>query len=184
MSVEYFYLLMSQEDLFHNEVIEEIFRERSSSYLLQGKPNDFWILISPKFIEKKEIQEQIKQTNFYKQRAKLIENEENKCEFYAAIVSLDKEFITWLSLRLGYFEKLKTKEKEITSLKIFAENQVQNNVEQKKQEYTSNGIIGLIFSSTETDHIIFDYNPIYLHSQFSIEKYKILLDVFVENKFQ
>jgi hypothetical protein len=56
-----FYLLMSQDDLFKNQVIEEILRERSSSYILQGKPNDFWILVSPKFIEKEEIQQQIKQ---------------------------------------------------------------------------------------------------------------------------
>jgi hypothetical protein len=165
MSLEYFYLLMSQEDLCHNEVIEEIFRERSSSYLLQGKPNDFWILISPKFIETKEIQEQIKQTNFYKQREKEIENKKNEHQFYAAIVSFDKEFITWLNLRLGYFEKLTEK-----NLKI------------KKQEYTSNGIIGLISNSIKTDNIIFDYDPTFLNLKFLLKKYETLLDVYLKNK--
>jgi hypothetical protein len=183
MSLEYFYLLMSQDDLFKNQVIEEILRERSSSYILQGKPNDFWILVSPKFIEKEEIQQQIKQTNFYKQREKLFKNKENTYEFYATLISLDKEFITWLSLRLGYFETLNKQEKKIATIKSSLENQFENQLENKEQEYTSNGIMGVISSVPETENMIFRYDRFLLQASVSIKKYMTILNVFEKTNF-
>ena len=66
MTVEYYYLLMSQQDLFKNEVIEEIIRERTNSYFNQQKRNDFWILVSPNFVNSKNMSEKIKETNWLK----------------------------------------------------------------------------------------------------------------------
>ena len=127
MTIEYYYLLMSQQDLLQNEVIEEIVRERVSSYALQNKRNDFWILISPEFVFKANLNQKIKQTNFYKQKkTNLISG--NNFEFYAAVVSVNKEFINWLSLRLGYFENIETF----------------SNLNAPNINYVSNGIFGKI----------------------------------------
>ena len=109
MNINYHYLVMSQKDLLQNQVIEEILREKSSYYAAQNKTPDYWILISPDFIKKDKLDEKIKQTRFFEnQQNKIIFNskENKKIEFYAALVSLDKEFMNWIKLRLGYFEEI------------------------------------------------------------------------------
>lgn len=160
MTVEYYYLLMSQQDLLQNEVIEEVIRERTNSYALQNKKTDFWILISPKFAILPEINQKIKQTNFYKQKkTDLIFS--NNCEFYSAIISVNKDFIIWLSLRLGYFENIETF-KELSPVNA---------------NYISNGVFGRI----EQNKINFQVSPLkslpkYLAPDLLTNKYKKLIE--------
>ena len=161
MTVEYYYLLMSQQDLLQNEVIEEIVRERVSSYALQNKRNDFWILISPEFVSKVILNQKIKQTNFYKQKkANLISG--NNSEFYAAVVSVNKEFLSWLSLRLGYFENIETF----------------SNLNAPNINYVSNGVFGKI----EQNEAGIKNSPLrsaakYLTPDLLTNKYKKLLEL-------
>jgi hypothetical protein len=160
MNKEYHYLLMSQQDLLQNEVVEEILRERTSSYLSQNRNNDFWILTSPQFILNKDIKEKIKKTNFYKQKQNLFLNSKNNHEFYCVVLSLNKEFITWLSLRLGYFEDLETF----------------STIQKSNENYVSNGIKGLVcLKNNQKD---FDFNPNFIDPIILINKYKKLLQFF------
>jgi Protein of unknown function (DUF2488) len=109
MNINYHYLIMSQKDLLQNQVIEEILREKSSYYLAQAKTPDYWIIISPTFLTDLEINIKLKKTKFFQnQKNKIIvkSNQNEDLEFYAALVSLDEEFMNWVKLRLGYFEDL------------------------------------------------------------------------------
>ena len=109
MNINYHYLIMSQKDLLQNQVIEEILREKSSYYLAQGKTPDYWVLISPTFLNDPLIGLKLRKTKFFENQQKKIivkSNQNNDLEFYAALVSLDEEFMNWVKLRLGYFEDL------------------------------------------------------------------------------
>ena len=109
MNINYHYLIMSQKDLLQNQVIEEILREKSSYYISQNKAPDYWILISPDFIKEKKLDAKIKLTRFFEnQQSKIVfnSNQNKEIEFYASLVSLDKEFMNWIKLRLGYFEEI------------------------------------------------------------------------------
>ena len=160
MTVEYYYLLMSQQDLLQNEVIEEIVRERVGSYTLHNKKNDFWILVSPDFAISPNINQKIKQTNFYKQK-KVSLISENNSEFYGAIVSVNKDFITWLTLRLGYFEDIET----FTELKA------------PNMDYISNGIFGKVNQNEILSEISpLKSSPKYLTPNLFFNKYKKLLE--------
>ena len=115
MNISYHYLIMSQKDLLQNQVIEEILREKSSYYATQNKIPDYWILISPNFIKDESFNSKIKKTRFFKNQSNKIvfNSKENKeIEFYASLVSLDKDFMNWIKLRLGYFEDLNNFEPE------------------------------------------------------------------------
>ena len=105
MTVRYYYLIMSQIDMLENQVLEEILRERANYYLSKNKNIDFWLLISPTFLKTNNLLEKIEQTNFYKQQKTKISSDTDK-NYYSSIISLDKEFISWLQLRLGYFENV------------------------------------------------------------------------------
>jgi hypothetical protein len=117
MNINYHYLIMAQKDLLQNQVIEEILREKSSYYNAQNKSPDYWIVISPDFLDENNLKEDIRKTNFYRnQKEKIVANPTKKepLEFYAALVSQDIEFMNWIKLRLGYFEEIgqfKTQEK-------------------------------------------------------------------------
>ena len=65
-NLSYYYLIMSQKSLLENQVVEEILRERIYYYLLNKKTIDFWLLISPNFIYSNNLNEIIKNSNFYK----------------------------------------------------------------------------------------------------------------------
>lgn len=151
MSQEYYYLLMQQQDLFESEVLEEILRERTNCYNLQNKKSNFWILTSPAFINDIKFQESLKRTNFYKTK---IFNQSN--EFYSAIISPNREFIVWLTLRLGYFEDIEENSKYI------------------EKNYTSNGIYGILDTN-----FYFDQNKIY--PKLLIRKYEKLIELFHNN---
>jgi hypothetical protein len=164
MNKEYHYLLMSQEDLLQNEVIEEILRERTNSYIVQNKKNDFWILISPNFVKNPDIYLKIKETNFYKQKKISLIDSNQKNEFYASIISSNKEFIIWLNLRLGYFEDLQT----------FSDKK------QLNPNYTSNGIYGKLDISKDSSFKkdLFKFNLKYIYPNILISKYRKFLDLF------
>ena len=152
MNQEHYYLLMHQQDLFENEVLEEILRERTNAYKLQNKKNNFWILTSPAFVKDIKFQELLKKTSFYK-NPNLYTSDTSSRGFYSAIISPNKEFILWLSLRLGYFEDLE---------KI-------NEFESKN--YTSNGIIGKLDQNYN-----FDQNLIF--PKLLVTKYEKLIQLF------
>ena len=131
MNITYHYLIMSQKDLLQNQVIEEILREKSSYYIAQNKIPDYWILISPRFIKDKNLLSKLKSTRFFQSQLDKIvfKSKENKSvEFYASLVSSDKEFMNWVKLRLGYFE-------EIDNLEI----------QRSDSSYVSDGVCGTYF---------------------------------------
>lgn len=82
----YYYVLASQRFLLEEEPLDEVFRERTRNYQEQEKEIDFWLVKNPAFLEAPEMKE-IKA----------------KCpQPSAAIISTNRQFITWLKLRLEY----------------------------------------------------------------------------------
>ena len=82
----YYFSIASKNFLMKEEPIEEILRERTDYYNRINKDIDFWLVINPKFINLNE---------FAQIKAQLISTP-------AAIISLDKQFIEWLKLRIGF----------------------------------------------------------------------------------
>ena len=101
----YYYVLASQKFLTEDEPIDEIFKERTRNYQENEKEIDFFLVKQPAFLEAPElaaIKAQCPQPA-------------------AAIVSTNKQFITWLKLRLEYvitgeFEVSETIPKPLASL--------------------------------------------------------------------
>ncbi|MBE9041693.1 DUF2488 family protein [Oscillatoriales cyanobacterium LEGE 11467] len=82
----YHYVLASQSFLLEEEPIEEVIRERTRNYQEREKEIDFWVVKQPAFLEAPEM-------NATK----------NQCPQPAvAIISTDRQFITWLKLRLEH----------------------------------------------------------------------------------
>lgn len=82
----YYYVLASQKFLLEEEPIDEVLKERYRDYKEKGREIDFWVIKEPAFLEAPEMAE-IKA----------------KCPRpCVAIVSTNKQFITWLKLRLEY----------------------------------------------------------------------------------
>ena len=86
MLYSYYFALASQDFLVNEEPVEEILRERKSYYASIRKEIDFWFILNPEFTE---------YAVFDNKYTKLPKD----C---AAIVSLDKKFIQWLKLRIGF----------------------------------------------------------------------------------
>ena len=86
MAYHYHFLIASQDFLVKEEPLEEILRERKNYYKSISKEIDFWFVLNPSFIDI---------ATFDDNYVKL----PKKC---AAIVSLDKQFIQWLKLRIGF----------------------------------------------------------------------------------
>ena len=126
MNTKYHYIVMSQQDLLKNEIIEELLREKSYHYISQNKNPDFWILISPDFLNDKEINNKLKKSAFYKlYKDQIIVSEfKNSSEFYGCIVSTDETLVTWLKVRLGDFEEI-------------------NNIRETEKIYKVNGLYGI-----------------------------------------
>lgn len=101
--MSYHYIIMSQRQMFQNQVLEEILRERTDFYLANEKEIDFWILVSPSFLYTPSFQNQVKGTKFYEQFQKEIVDQ-NGNEAFAVLLTTDKTFANWIKLRLGYFE--------------------------------------------------------------------------------
>ena len=138
MNINYHYLVMSQKDFLENQVIEEILREKSSYYMVQNKVPDYWILISPKFLVENNLDKKIRTTRFYKnQKNKIVfkSTDSSEIEFYASLVSSDKEFMNWIKLRLGYFEEIEN-----------------FGYEKESSSYVSDGICGTYSISDNLKH--------------------------------
>lgn len=82
----YYYVLASQKFLLEEEPFDEVLKERTRNYQEQNKEIDFWLVKQPAFLETPEFA-QIK----------------TKCPQPAvAVISTNRQFITWLKLRLEY----------------------------------------------------------------------------------
>ena len=82
----YYFVLASQKFLCEDEPLDEVFTERRRYYNEQEKEVDFWLVKQPAFLDAPELAE-------FKA----------KCpQPAAAVVSTNKQFITWLKLRLEY----------------------------------------------------------------------------------
>ena len=148
---------MSQIDMLQNQVLEEILREKANYYFSKNKSLDFWVTISPKFISEINLTEDIRSSNFYKQHSSEIITK-NKNEFYSALISLDKDFINWIKLRLGYFENQKS---------LLSQNTGSN--------FISDGIYGEIEFTSKYN---LDYSKDFIHPYFYLSKYEKSLDLY------
>jgi hypothetical protein len=163
--IEYHYLIMSQKSLLQSQVIEELLRERSTYYSLTNKKTDFWLLISPNFIYSEDLILKIRNSNFYiKNKDSIIWKELNNnksFEFFASLVTTDKDFIKWIQLRIGYFENIK----EIGNLS--------NNL-------ASDGVSGILEFNKERfqDKSPLISNSNYLHPSILINRYKKSLEFY------
>ena len=82
----YYYLVASQRFLREEEDLDEIFSERVRNYQEQGKEIDFWIIDRPAFLDAPELASV---------KAKIPQPA-------TGVVSTNKQFITWLKLRLEF----------------------------------------------------------------------------------
>jgi hypothetical protein len=102
---------MSQKDILLDQVLEEILREKTSYYLALDRVPDFWILVSPAFIEEQKLGAKIRKTKFFQDQKNKIVVEWSTGgfkEFYIALISSDEDYMSWIKLRLGYFEEIET----------------------------------------------------------------------------
>ncbi len=82
----YYYLVASYRFLREEEALDEVFDERVRNYQEQEKEIDFWFFDNPAFLNAPELA-----------------GVKAKCPQPAtAIVSTNKQFITWLKLRLEF----------------------------------------------------------------------------------
>ena len=86
MSYNYYFVVASQDFLVKEEPVEEILRERKNYYQSISKEIDFWFTLNPTFLD----------------TAKFDDNYVKLPKQCAAIISLDKQFIQWLKLRIGF----------------------------------------------------------------------------------
>ena len=135
MKLTYYYIIMTQESLLKNQVLEELLREKSNNYQVNKQQKDFWILNSPNFINKLNLSEKIKNSNFYK-------NNKNKNNHFSCLISLDKKYIQWIELRLGYFENIK----DLNDLQL--------------KKFVSDGIIGSIDLDINQNLFILEENKL------------------------
>nr|QCI07243.1 hypothetical protein [Hypnea pannosa] len=82
----YYFAIASKKFLIEAEPIEEILRERTNYYLNNKKNIDFWFIDNPTFIYQPEFENLKKKIN----------------STPAAIISLDKDFIEWIKLRISF----------------------------------------------------------------------------------
>ena len=100
---ELYLLIIDKNTGLYKEALEESLREKNNYYLLENKLINFWISNSSTILNNNFIKKLIFNTNFFdKVKPKLSNNYFNNN--FTIIYSLDKKFIEWLSLRLGYFE--------------------------------------------------------------------------------
>jgi len=100
---KYYFLIMNQFDFFYDQCLEEILRERSAYYLDKKREIDFWILINPFFLEY--FKKSINISNYFKENKKKIKDNFGN-SYYSVLITQDKDFYSWMMLRIGYFEKV------------------------------------------------------------------------------
>ncbi len=84
----YYYVLASQQFLLDEALEEEVLKERTRNYHEQEKEIDFWFIKQPAFLEAPE----------------MAEVKANCPPSVAAVISTNRQFITWLKLRLEYVQ--------------------------------------------------------------------------------
>ncbi len=100
---ELYLLIIDKKTGLYKEALEENLREKNNYYLLENKLINFWISNSSTILNNNFIRKLIFSTNFFdKVKTKLDNNYFNSN--FTIIYSLDKKFIEWLALRLGYCE--------------------------------------------------------------------------------
>jgi hypothetical protein len=159
MNTKYYYLIMSQKDMIQNQVLEELLRERTNYYLAKNKKSDFWVSMSPSFIKDLKLDEKILKTNFYIQHKNTI-NSFTDYNFYSSLISVDKDFINWIHLRLGYFEDLD----KILNLK-------------DKGNYVSDGVCGSFDLTDINSSSVLQSNKTLINPDLIIDKYKAVLNM-------
>jgi len=82
----YYYVLASQRFLTEEEPLAEVLKERTRNYKEQEKEIDFWFVISPAFIN----------------TPAMVETKANCPQPSAAVISTNKQFISWLKLRIEF----------------------------------------------------------------------------------
>ncbi len=82
----YHYVLASQKFLLEEEPFDEVIKERIRNYQEQNKEIDFWLVKQPAFLEA---------PDFTAIKAKCPQPS-------VAVISTNKQLITWLKLRLEY----------------------------------------------------------------------------------
>ena len=120
---ELYLLIIDKKTGLYKEALEENLREKNNYYLLENKLINFWISNSSTILNNNFIRKLIFNTNFFdKVKTKLDNNYFNSN--FTIIYSVDKKFIEWLSLRLGYCEFRKVIE---NNNKIFIFNSIKDN---------------------------------------------------------
>jgi hypothetical protein len=82
----YYYVLASQKFLLEEEPFAEVLQERTRNYHEREKEIDFWLVKQPAFLE----------------APSMAEAKAKSPQPAVAIISTDKQFITWLKLRLEF----------------------------------------------------------------------------------
>jgi hypothetical protein len=82
----YYYLVASKRFLREEEALDEVFDERVRNYQEQGKEIDFWIIDRPAFLDAPE----------------LASVKSKVPQPATGVISTDRQFITWLKLRLEF----------------------------------------------------------------------------------
>jgi len=59
MKAIYYYIVMTQKNLLKNQVLEELLREKSNNYQVNKQQKDFWIVNSPNFLTKLNLEDKI-----------------------------------------------------------------------------------------------------------------------------
>lgn len=124
-SKDIYYILMTLNDFLKEQTTEEILRERTTYCIEQNLNPDFWLILNPNFITKKNYFERFQRTLFYhnliQEKNILLYNKqiflpktsylisypfyyENGISPLIAFVSPNIDFIRWIELRYGYFE--------------------------------------------------------------------------------
>jgi hypothetical protein len=158
---KFYFIAMSQKDLFKNQVLEEILRERKTFYTTKKQDIDFWILISPSFLNSTIYKEKFLETNYYKQLN--LKLEKSSIESFSCIISMNKEFLDWIKLRLGFFDNL-TLNKEA------------KNKDFSSKVYQSNGIFDELEYFREDNCSLLKNNNLNLDKDFLINKLSRILD--------
>jgi Protein of unknown function (DUF2488) len=81
-----YYYLVASHTFLHEQEVNEVFAERIRNYQEQGKEIDFWLIDRPAFLDAPE----------------LASIKSKVPQPATGVVSTNKQFITWLKLRLEF----------------------------------------------------------------------------------
>ena len=151
MTIKYHYIIMSQKDVLLDQVLEEVLREKTGYYLGRDKAPDFWVLVSPSFIKEQNLNDKIRTTKFFQdQKEKIVVTWKTGGfqEFYVTLISSDEDYMSWIKLRLGYFEEMEASRNHLNSL-----------------SYVSDGVCGVLLMDKfkEQGVSVLDSNYSHLH---------------------